>query len=302
MYIHKKIIYLICSFILSFNLALGQTSTFPEQLESDFRFMGGLMYVKATVNGKTGWFLVDTGSNALLLLNNQYFKGVQSNQKALGMGDGQAISMVKVDSFVWEGLSIVDQQYPAMNLAAMQGDAGEEVLGLIGTALFKNYQLQCNFATRKIRLSKSSVTAADVQGLKPTLTLPFQLINGFPVAQASVQGKNYNWIMDTGATDNILEASLEDSIRSVWKESAQVAMSHAGTAATVRRGTLANLTVGGLRMDGIGMTLAQMPGYDVEKNILGILGFQFFKYFYVDFDYLKGEINCYDMQLVMQHK
>lgn len=302
MYIYKKIIYLICSFVLTFNLSFGQTTIYPEQLEDDFRFMAGLMYVKATVNGKTGWFLVDTGSNALLLLNNQYFKGEQTDQKALGMGDGQAISMVKVDSFEWGKLVIKDLKFPAMNLSAMQVDQGEAVLGLIGTALFKNYQLQCNFATRKIRLSKSSLTATEVGGLKPTLVLPFQWINGFPVAQASIQGKNYNWIMDTGATDNILDLSLEDTVRSIWKESAQVSMSHAGATSTVRRGTLANLTVGGLRMDGIAMSLAKMPGYDVERNITGILGFQFFKYFYVDFDYLKGEIKCYDMQLVMRKK
>ncbi|SMG16478.1 Aspartyl protease [Sphingobacterium psychroaquaticum] len=285
---------------LSVMTVQAQTLELPSKLESSFRFMGGLMFVEAQVNGQTGWFMMDTGSNSSFVLNSVYFKGNETGQEVKGMSGSQRILNVQVDSLVWGGLRLDHIILPAMNFSSMVAEPGKPILGLIGSGFLRNYQMLMNFASRKIWLNKHSTTITEVEGLTPTLKLPFSLVGGFPVAEATVNGRAYRFVMDTGATDNILDSSLEDSIRTIWREKAAVTMQDAGAAGqTVRRGNLQRLTVGGLQMDGIEMSISKLPRFDIENNIYGILGFQFFKYFFVDFNYIEGSITCFDMKEVM---
>lgn len=299
--------YTLLRFLVLFWLGMGmpiglqaQSFSLPDRLESSFRFMGGLMFVQVEINGLSGWLLMDTGTNSSILLNSYYFKGTDLGQQAQGMSGAQQLSMVAVDSLRWSTMLLKEISLPAMNLAALTADPGERVLGLLGSGFLKGYQFQMNFASRKIWLSKEKRAIPEVQGLTPSLELPFNLIAGFPVAEAAINGKTYRFVMDTGASDNILDESLSDTIAPIWKQKSQVTMQDAGGAGQqVRRGNLQSLNVGGLRMDGIDMSLSSLPKFDLANQIYGILGFQFFKYFFVDFNYLEGTIKCYDMQLVM---
>jgi len=279
----------------------AQKNALPDRIESEFTFMGGLMFIQVEINGKTGWILVDTGSNGTLILNSTYFEGKDTGAKASGMTGAQAVQSVQVDSLKWANVELKGQIFPAMNLQMLASEPGESVLGLMGSGFLKAYQVQFNFERRQMTLTKKNEIVSEVIGLTPTIVLPFQMIGGFPVSQATVKDNVYRFVMDTGATDNILDTSLESVISDIWKESGQVAISDAGGGeGYVRRGNLSSLVVGGISMNGIQMSLKKMPEFDIKNQIYGILGFQFFKYFLLDFDYPNGLIKCYDMQQVMK--
>ncbi|SHG64351.1 aspartyl protease family protein [Pedobacter caeni] len=272
----------------------------PDQIISKFKFVGGLMFVEATVNGIKGLLLVDTGSNGFILLNSEHFKTESSGQKMTGMGGAMAMEKVRLESFEWQNLKLDNQSLPAFKLSQLNSGTEDKVLGLIGSAFFKEYQLSMNFATRELELHKKAVMSPLIQGIPALINLPFVMINGFPVVKASIGGKTYQFIMDTGSTDNVMDHSLENELSAIWKQTKEVSMTEgSGNGGKVRRGILGNMLIGGLNMEKIEMGLNVMPDFDKKLNVSGILGFQFLKYFYVQINYLDQTMSFYDMAAVL---
>nr|WP_121271113.1 pepsin/retropepsin-like aspartic protease family protein [Pedobacter schmidteae] len=273
----------------------------PPNVKSQFKFIGGLMFVEVTINGVKGLLLVDTGSNGFVLLNAEHFKTTATGQTMAGMGGTVKMEEVKVESFEWENVQIKDRSFPAMKMSQLTTGTSEKVLGLIGSAFFKPYQLTLNFASRELNLSKTSGDAPIVKNIRSIIQVPFTLIGGFPVVEVNIAGKNHRFVMDTGATDNLIDTGFETELSGIWKQTQEVNMSEgSGNGGNVRRGILDRMTIGGLNMDKIQMGLHTMPAFDQEKGISGILGFQFLKYFYVDINYINNTMRFYDMAQVLQ--
>lgn len=275
----------------------------PANIKSQFKFIGGLMFVEVTVNGVKGLLLVDTGSNGFVLLNAEHFKTTATGKIMAGMGGTVDMEQVKVDTFEWENVQLKDHSFPAMKMNQLSTGTNEKVLGLIGSSFFKPYQLTLNFATRELNLSKTPGAAPIVKNIHPIIQLPFTLVGGFPVVEVDIIGKKLRFVMDTGATDNLIDTGMETELSSAWKQTQQVNMTEgSGNGGNVKRGVLDRMTIGGLNMDKIQMGLYTMPAFDKEKEISGILGFQFLKYFYVDINYVDKTMKFYDMAMVMQQK
>lgn len=275
----------------------------PQQIKSPFKFIGGLMFVEVTINGVQGLLLVDTGSNSFVLLNAGYFKTTATGQTMAGMGGSVGMEEVKVELLEWQNLKLRDRSIPAVKMSQLNTGTDQKVLGLIGSAFFKSYQLTLNFATRELNLNKTVGDSPIVKDIVPIIKLPFTLISDFPVVEVSIAGKNHRFVMDTGATDNLIDTGFENEISGIWKQTQEVNMTEgSGNGAAVRRGILERMTIGGLNMDKIQMGLHTMPAFDKEKGISGILGFQFLKYFYVDINYIDKTMRFYDMAVVMKQQ
>ncbi|WP_316842048.1 pepsin/retropepsin-like aspartic protease family protein [Pedobacter gandavensis] len=277
------------------------TQVLPEEIRSPFKFIGGLMFVTVQINGVTGLLLVDTGSNGFILLNSDHFKTEKTNQRLKGMTSEVAIERVEVNSLTWQNLQLEKQYLPAVKLSQLNQGSSEKVLGLLGSAFFKSYQLNLNFASREMVLSKQGILDPKLKGIPATISMPFTLLNNFPVVEVKIADQPYRFIMDTGATDNVMDLSLESRIGKEWQQTQEVKMVEgSGIGATVRRGKLQSLWVGGLNMQGIGMGLHAMPDFDQKMGVSGILGFQFLKYFYVQINYLENTMKFYDMATVLK--
>lgn len=273
----------------------------PTQIRSPFKFIGGLMFVTVEINGLTGLLLVDTGSNGFILLNSDYFKTEQTVEKLKGMTSDVAMERVDVKSLTWQNLKLGQQYLPAVKLSQLNTGTSEKVLGLMGSAFFKSYQLSLNFASRELVLSKETIADPVLKGIPALINMPFTLLNNFPVVEVKIAEQPYRFIMDTGATDNVMDLSMEPKVGTIWQQTKEVQMVEgSGKGATVRRGQLQSMWVGGLNMQGIGMGLHTMPDFDRQMEVSGILGFQFLKYFYVQINYLENTMKFYDMAAVLK--
>lgn len=275
----------------------------PEQIKSGFKFLGGLMFVEVVVNGEKGLLLVDTGSNGFILLNSEYFKSQSSGLQMKGMAGALAIEKVKLEKLEWENLKLENQSLPAFNMSQLKTGTGDKVLGLIGSSFFKEYHLVMNFASRELELSKKLVKSPLIKNILPIIQLPFELLNGFPVVKANIGDQAYQFVMDTGSTDNVIDQGLEKEIAAIWTETGAVNMTEgSGNGGKVRRGKLKSFLIGGLNMEQIAMGLNVMPDFDKKMNISGILGFQFLKYFFVEISYPDKTMKFYDMAAVLQQQ
>ncbi len=273
----------------------------PKEIRSPFKFIGGLMYVVVQVNGVEGLLLVDTGSNGFILLNSDHFKTEKTDQQLKGMTSEVSIERVAINSLTWQNLKLEKQYLPAVKLSQLNQGSSEKILGLIGSAFFKSYQLNFNFASREMVLSKEGIEEPKLKGIAPTISIPFALLNNFPVVEVRISNQPYRFIMDTGATDNIMDLSLEVSAGKEWQQTQEVQMVEgSGNTGKVRRGKLRNMWIGGLNMQGIGMGLHAMPAFDEQMQVSGILGFQFLKYFYVQINYIENTMKFYDMAMLLK--
>lgn len=275
----------------------------PEEIRSPFKFINGLMFVTVQINGIEGLLMVDTGSNGFILLNADHFKTEKTNQQLKGMTSSVAMERSLIDSFTWQNVKLGKQYLPAVKLTQLNSGTSEKVLGLLGSAFFKSYQLNLNFASRELVLSKEAVTDPVLKGVPAMINIPFAMVNNFPIVDVKIADQSYRFLMDTGATDNVMDLQLEQKMGHIWQQTQEVQMVEgSGKGATVRRGQLKELWIGGLNMQGIGMGLHAMPEFDQKMGVSGILGFQFLKYFYVQINYLENTMKFYDMAAVLKKK
>lgn len=273
----------------------------PAEIRSPFKFINGLMFVTVQINGMEGLLLVDTGSNGFILLNADHFKTEKTNQQLKGMSAAVDIERTLISSFLWQNVKLEKQYLPAIKLSQLNSGSSEKVLGLIGSAFFKSYQLSLNFASCQLVLSKEAITDPVLKGIPALINMPFVMVNNFPIVEVRIADQPYRFVMDTGATDNVMDLQLEPKIGKIWQQTKEVQMIEgSGKAAAVRRGQLQELWIGGLNMQGIGMGLHAMPEFDQKMGVSGILGFQFLKYFYVQINYLGNTMKCYDMAAVLK--
>lgn len=259
------------------------------------------MFVTVEINGITGLLLVDTGSNGFILLNADYFKTEKTVDRLKGMASDVAMERVAVNSLTWQNLKLAQHYLPAVKLSQLNSGNSEKVLGLLGSAFFKSYQLSLNFASRELVLSKEAIADPILKGIPALINIPFTLMNNFPVVEVKIADQPYRFIMDTGATDNVMDLSLAAKVGNTWQQTKEVQLVEgSGKGATVRRGQLQSMWVGGLNMEGIGMGLHAIPDFDHQIGVSGILGFQFLKYFYVQINYLENTMKFYDMAAVLK--
>ena len=117
---------------------------------------GRLLLLRATVDGITGDFILDTGANGLVL-NDQYFKAQYPlrHQVALGMyGVVNGAGLVNVDSFNLDALSIRNINAQTINLRPIEDQKKHKILGLIGYQILKDFEIHFNYRGKYIIMSQ----------------------------------------------------------------------------------------------------------------------------------------------------
>jgi hypothetical protein len=261
-------------------------AVWPPRIHIRFEIVNNIPVVQATVDGKTGSFLLDTGAEATLL-NNTYFKGAAlAEPRGSGStGAFQQVSLYRVKQFDWQGIQFGNADVATLNLDHLSVN-GQPVLGLIGADLLTHYAVTLDYASKKLLLE----TPAAKQLLSPArLTLPFGLQGHLPVIPVAIAGKEYNLTIDSGASINMLSAKLfpelVNELLHVSESTFSGADSKAGTGqtGTLRRAVLGNKLLL-LNMPTIFTSIGPLA-VSKPKPIDGILGYEFLRQYQVMIDY-----------------
>ncbi|MCL1847111.1 MAG: aspartyl protease family protein [Coriobacteriia bacterium] len=128
-------------------------------------------------------------------------------------------------------------------------------------------------------------------GAEEVATVPFKATNPLPLIQIELRGKPHNFIIDTGASDTILDHALVEALGiQVYGQGS--GMFAGGTCADVMYGLLDSLTLGSIRIDTLPVmllpssTIAELSGvYKNRYPISGLIGIGIFKQFLTTMDY-----------------
>ncbi len=175
-----------------------------------FQLVGKLIVIQAVVNDQMGNYILDTGTSNLVL-NNQYHDPVFAGRKRKALGiSGRPVKMV--ESFVdlqigelkWRSLTA-----EVMSLEHLSRAKNLPIMGLIGTYVFRNYQLIIDFDNREILLTKVAGKHKEAPidpGQPANVLLPIRTKAGIPVIEMQIEGVSLDFGLDTGSEVNIMDA------------------------------------------------------------------------------------------------
>ncbi|WP_053991248.1 retropepsin-like domain-containing protein [Mangrovimonas sp. TPBH4] len=175
-----------------------------------FQLIDNLIVVKAELLGQKGNFIIDTGSEALIL-NNVHFPAKYAHNKKRQKMSG-VVSIIdnpferKLNSFVIENLVMENQTSDVIDLSHIETSKKIKLLGVIGYSILKDYEVFVDLYLNQITLSKTdnNGTKLDPRGYLEKIvdSVGFQLKNHTIVVNASINGHPLTFGVDTAAEVN----------------------------------------------------------------------------------------------------
>lgn len=174
-----------------------------------FKLVDRLIVVEATLAGKEGAFIVDTGSQNLILNEVHYsnkYKHPKRFKKTTGVLDHTDIYEKVFDEFVVEGLKLENPNTHIVNLSHIEKSKKIHLLGIIGYSILKDYEVFIDLYLNQITLSKTDKNGKklDKRGYleKISDSIAFNLRNHTIVLNIKINDENMKFGLDSGAEFN----------------------------------------------------------------------------------------------------
>lgn len=166
-----------------------------------FELINGLIVIEAEVNGETGNYILDSGSNGILL-NSMSEKSDVSYQTLSGIAEGREteIRTIKLGSFESQELLGF-----STDLSMLEIYIEKKLAGILGCSVFTPSSLEFNFSESQLIISNKVVDPSVVAGMN---VLDYSLVDDLPIGELIVDGKKRSFILDTGASSHFVDFEL----------------------------------------------------------------------------------------------
>lgn len=271
-------------------------TTMPDRFELPFEVKEGIIYVKASLNGKKEDFILDSGAPLLILNGDHQISDsiTKTAEKVHGVGGAAETGITHIKSFDWNGLQINDADVMTMSLKHLKNKR-TSFAGLIGYDIFKNYQLTFDYRAKKITAVRADLLQPDSTALA---TVSSEIKGHLPVFTMKIDNKTYRMALDCGAGGNLLYARYVPELDKQVKNLKKANLAGAGSdKVKARSGKISNVVIGGVSYKDMSFafedeTLDQLnQGYNL--GIDGLLGYEFLKQHVTSINFKTGEILIY---------
>ena len=177
-----------------------------------FKLIDNLIVIEAELLNKKGNFIVDTGSE-ILILNKTHFKTKIPHNKPSRETSG-VIDLIddplqkRLEQFIIKDLILEDKNSDVIDLSHIESSKKIHLLGIIGYNVLKDYEVFIDMHLNQITLSKvdSKGTKLDTRPYLETIidTVDFKLKKHTIVIEANVNDQKLKFALDTGAEYNQL--------------------------------------------------------------------------------------------------
>jgi hypothetical protein len=249
-----------------------------------FSLLGRLIVVNAQVDTVAGNFIVDTGSERLVL-NQQYFRP-ENGMEVLAAGNTglvESVSGKEVDTLLLDQLFIANVQAHILDLSHIEQKKNARIIGILGYNVFENFELFIDFPNRRIVLSRLDRSGSRLDKTRPwewpNDSLHFDLQKHIIVVDGMVDKVKLNLMFDTGAELNLIDRGVNRKVLDHFTIIKRVNLVGVGKREVeVLAGTLSDVHCGNQHCDQMNTLLTSMDEinhtFDVSLN--GVLGYEFF--------------------------
>lgn len=184
---------------------------FPKTLgASHFKLVHGLILVEATVDGKTGTFVIDTGTPGLVL--NAQPTSIDTSFTASHLSGKVEIGSRKVGTLNWLGLQQRNVYAYEVDLSDFERRLNHPIAGLLGTDILDEVELFLDFERQLVLLfplENSSLHRFST----PKERFSLQTSNGIYFLDLMHNGQLLRLALDTGCGDNLLDTKTWESLQ-----------------------------------------------------------------------------------------
>jgi predicted aspartyl protease len=256
----------------------------PKKTTIPLKQAGRLFLIEATINGKTGNFVLDTGSTSLVL-NKTYFRQYNRTQQSSGgiSGTNEVSGSIQVKELIIGDIVLRNLVADVANLGQIENQKQVRILGLIGMMVFKQFEMHLDLRMQNLELLELDQSGMhniiDSEPFTPDIICPVVLRNDIMFIQGSVSGQDLDFCLDTGAETNVICSSCRKDVLSSVKITRRTNLTGVGgRSADVLLGAMTDFTLAETKfhpMQTIVTSLAALSSaysYPVD----GVLGYDFF--------------------------
>lgn len=176
-----------------------------------------VIVVTAKLNGIERKFIFDSGASSLYL-NSRYFATDSIHSMSTAQGVNSSISgqdIVHIDSFDFYGIKTQNQDFVMSDLSHLLKD--EEIYGLIGYQVIKDYDWLFDYANKTLTLIKPDKTADYISKMQhATYEIPLQMTSEtshIPFVKGKIGTEEVSLGIDCGAATNLLDIASFDKLK-----------------------------------------------------------------------------------------
>ena len=262
--------------------------------EIPFEMAGGMIIVKASINGEAGNFILDTGAPGIVLnANNDEFDAMTNASSVSG---NMQVGEVTVQNFQLGIIRMDKAQGHLLDVHHLEAACGIDLMGLIGFDVLRNYELLFDFPNNKIQAFKSG-KANHHSGVSPKSSFSFMLCGHVPVILARVGNKRAFLGLDSGAEVNLLNAKYFDKINPSQLSNVQPELLTGldNMPKNVMAADVKNTSIKGEQLSEMRYVFADLSRLQNDFNtpIDGLLGMPFFQNRVISIDYGQKKISIW---------
>jgi len=286
-----------CSFhLFGFNKETFTLLSFPqaELLSSNttripFKLVDHLIVIEAQLLNQTGNFIIDTGSETLIL-NKNHFEGRNSSLKASKQTSG-VLELIdnplekRLREFIIKDLVIQNKLSDVIDLSHIEVSKKIHLLGIIGYDILKDYEIFVDMHLNQITLTKINDKGEKLDKSvyleKVIDSVNFKLKNHTIVIEATVNGQTLKFGLDTAAEYNQLNKTInKNALKQFFPKQRLQLIGASGQKIEVLAGKLYRVKLTESIYFGPMVTiltnLTQMNNA-FGTNLDGVLGYEFFR-------------------------
>ena len=274
--------------------------TTPDRLEAPVRISNGLLLVEATVDGRRGWFFLDSGAPALMLNKTIFPPAASETTLAVsgakgvnGAVGGMSYHLTK--SFDWNGIRFENKELATLDLTSLEREAGGELLGIIGFNLLNQYALTLDYRAKKVLLRKPTAAQAEVAEAAPLMRVPFTLRGHLPVVTMTANGQTFQMGIDCGAQNNLLDQQYEAAFAAQLRKPEKSTLYGAdGARRSVTSGELPDVRLAGAlpfrNQQTVFSDISQFNQSADRTPLQGLLGYPLLSQYRTTIDYVNKQL------------
>lgn len=179
-----------------------------------FQLIGNSLFVKGSVNGISGNFLLDTGSPNLLL-NKKYFKGVRQCASDLSIldihGQSQAATYCVVKDLRIGDHKLKESHGLVIELSALEAAKGIAIAGIIGYSSLRNVEVVFDFDNWVlwiVPLDRKGNRIAGIKSFRMVESFKLKMSGHISYITAYLNGRKLRLGIDSGSEVNMLNRRL----------------------------------------------------------------------------------------------
>lgn len=267
---------------------------------------GRLLLVEGVIDQITGNLILDTGSEELVL-NKTYFRNYATtiSREAGGItGTAGKVEKTRISRLQFSGITVNGIMTDIAPLGHLENRRGVKILGLLGMAILKDYEIVLNAAGNELQIYRTDRNGNRLTANSPVMKFDqiqkLERHGNIMFMTANIAGRPFYFCLDTGAESNVINLTGSKKVMNSVTITRRSSLRGVGSGEKeVLYGILNDFAVGNRKigpMETILTDLSSMSDF-YGTQIDGMLGFDFFIKGTFSFNLVKKEIGiCFNKE------